>query len=199
MPLYKETYIVNQLFNNGLEVFHLRKHNFTHEQMEGYICNISPEFRQNIILHSHIELVEKYGLKGIHFSTIIPEQFTETLLPRWYKSTFCYNLRDISSRDGIFDQIIIGPIFKSISNPMYYNKRYNHCILRQFFEENSLHSKIIAIGGIDETSAKIAVNIGFKGIVALGSIWTTYLETIDIDKTITKFLRIKETCLQVCN
>jgi len=199
LPLFKETEIVNQLFKNGLEVFHLRKHNFTREQMEGYINQIYPEFHRNIILHSHAELVEKYKLKGIHFSTLIPEYINTRLQQDLYKSTFCYTLPDISSRDAVFDQIIIGPIFKSISNPMYYNRRYNHCVLQQFFEEHALKSKIIAIGGIDETSAKIALSIGFKGIVALGSIWTTYLETIDIEKTITKFNRIKETCLQVCN
>ncbi len=199
MPLYKETEIVNQLFNNGLEAFHLRKHNFTPQLMEEYICNINPQFHKKIILHSNIELVEKYKLKGIHFSTLLPEQFSENLKPHWFKSTFCYNLHDILTLDSKFDQIIIGPIFKSISNPMYYNKRYNHCRLRNFFEEHELKSKVAAIGGIDEVSSRIALNIGFKGIVALGSIWTTYLETIDIDKTVNKFLRIKENCLQVSN
>ena len=199
LPLYKETDIVNQLFENGLELFHLRKHNYTTEQFETYLCKIKSEYHKNIILHSNIELLEKYNLKGIHFSTLIPGQLTEKIQPQWFKSTFCFHLNDLFSLDKNFDQIIIGPIFKSISNPMYYNKRYNHNRLQNFFEENEFQSKIVAIGGIDELSANIAINLGFNGIVALGSIWTTYLETIDIKKTVRKFLLIKETCLQIAN
>ena len=199
LPLYRENEIVNQLFKLGLEVFHLRKHNFTLQQMDEYISKISHEYHKNIILHSHFELLGKYNLKGIHISTIIPQQESESLLTCSYKSTFCYNLNDIASRNSEFDQIIIGPIFKSISNPNYYDCRYNHEVLRRFFQENNFRNKIIAIGGIDEVSAKVAISLGFAGIVALGSIWVTYLETINIDKTLNKFLRIKETCLQVCN
>jgi thiamine-phosphate pyrophosphorylase len=167
--------------------------------MDEYIGKISPEFHQNIILHSHFELLSKYNIKGIHVSTLVPQDKPEPLLTCRYKSTFCYNLNDIASRDSEFDQIIIGPIFKSISNPNYYDCRYSHEVLRSFFKENDFKNKIIAIGGIDEISAKVALSLGFSGIVALGSIWVTYLETINIDKTINKFLRIKETCLQICN
>ena len=199
LPLYREIEIVDRLFKHGLELFHIRKHNFSLQQMDEYIGKISPEYHKNIILHSHFELLEKYNLKGIHISTIIPQQEPESLLTNNYKSTFCYNLNDIASRDLEFDQIIIGPIFKSISNPNYYDCRYNHEVLRLFFQENNFKNKIIAIGGIDEVSAKIALSLGFMGIVALGSIWVTYMETINIDKTINKFVRIKETCLQFCN
>ena len=199
LPLYRENEIVNQLFKRGLEVFHLRKHNFTLQQMDEYISNVSPDYHKNIILHSHFELLDKYNLKGIHVSTITPPEISVSLSTCIYKSTFCYNLNDMASRDVEFDQIIIGPIFKSISNPNYYDCRYNHEVLRRFFQQNNFKNKIIAIGGIDEVSAKIAISLGFSGVVALGSIWVTYLESINIDKTINKFLRIKETCLQVCN
>jgi thiamine-phosphate pyrophosphorylase len=167
--------------------------------MDEYISNVSPDYHKNIILHSHFELLDKYNLKGIHVSTITPPEISVSLSTCIYKSTFCYNLNDMASRDVEFDQIIIGPIFKSISNPNYYDCRYNHEVLRRFFQQNNFKNKIIAIGGIDEVSAKIAISLGFSGVVALGSIWVTYLESINIDKTINKFLRIKETCLQVCN
>jgi thiamine-phosphate pyrophosphorylase len=197
--LYREFEVVKQLFSHGLETYHLRKHDFTYAQMDNYLKNIPSEFHPSIIIHSHYGLVNKYNLKGVHVSTLNPGPAPEPLPEKCYKSTFCYNLEDIELHDHIYDQVIIGPVFKSISNPEYYNCKYNHEALSKFLMHHQFESKILAIGGIDENNSRTAIRFGFDGVVVLGSLWLAYLETMYIDQALSKYLKIKEICLQLYN
>ena len=67
-----EIHLLNLLFCNGLEVFHLRKdldckhlggaEKYTEERVRNYIERIPIYFRNRIILQSHFLLINEYGL-----------------------------------------------------------------------------------------------------------------------------------------
>ena len=63
-----ETPIVNTLFQNGLEIFHLKKPAFSKKKLKKYINGIHPKFHNKIVIHSNYSLVLKFDLKGIHIS-----------------------------------------------------------------------------------------------------------------------------------
>src|SRR5436305_267246 len=65
-----EPELIAKLFEAGLTTLHLRKPSFSTRQLTNYIEAIPTVFHNRIIVHSHHELVFKYGLKGVHFTNI---------------------------------------------------------------------------------------------------------------------------------
>jgi thiamine-phosphate pyrophosphorylase len=63
-----EHHVLNLLFCEGLQYYHLRKHDYTTRQMARYIERIAEPFRKYVVLHSHFELIAEYGLRGAHFT-----------------------------------------------------------------------------------------------------------------------------------
>lgn len=53
LPIKGEHQIINQLFDEGLEIFHFYKPSFSKEETENFIQQVSVEYRNRIVLHSH--------------------------------------------------------------------------------------------------------------------------------------------------
>lgn len=67
--ILKEPQLVEALFEKGLEYFHLRKPEYSKEEVEDYLSAIPSKYHSRIVLHSCFELAEKYNLKGIHLNS----------------------------------------------------------------------------------------------------------------------------------
>ena len=63
-----EISIIDSLFEEGLSLLHIRKPDFSELEMAQFIHQIKLEFRSNLVLHSHHELAEDFGINRIHFS-----------------------------------------------------------------------------------------------------------------------------------
>ena len=48
--------------------FHVRKPNWSSEELELYINALPSAWKEITVLHAHFELCEKYNLKGIHLN-----------------------------------------------------------------------------------------------------------------------------------
>lgn len=53
LPIKGEHQIINQLFDESLEIFQLYKPSFSKEETENFIQQISAEYHNRIVLHSH--------------------------------------------------------------------------------------------------------------------------------------------------
>lgn len=53
LPIKDEHEIINRLFDEGLELFHLYKPSFSKEETENFIQQIPAEYRNRIVLHSN--------------------------------------------------------------------------------------------------------------------------------------------------
>ena len=62
-----EISILNQLFNEGLEYYHLKKPSKNITEYCDYLHQIDEEYHNRIVIHSYHELINEYNLKGIHF------------------------------------------------------------------------------------------------------------------------------------
>src|SRR5690606_13221297 len=58
--------LLNNFFESGLKVFHLRKPSFSKEETIQFLTKISSDHLKKIVLHQHHTLVQNIGLKGIH-------------------------------------------------------------------------------------------------------------------------------------
>ena len=57
---------LNQLFENGLEVLHLRKPTFTIDGYRELLRSVDEQYYQRIVIHQFHDLCKEFKLKGIH-------------------------------------------------------------------------------------------------------------------------------------
>ena len=187
----KEAGIVYDCFVNGLDVFHLRKKNFTFNEMENFIQQIPVKFHNRIIIHSHYKLAIKYDLLGIHFSRNRRKNKLKYLLRLWYYrfkkpnlqlSTSFHHLSSLTTEKDKYNYVFLSPIFDSISNTGF-SSAFNFKMLQNSLN-NSKH-RVIALGGVNAERINQIKNLGFYGAAISGAIWESE------DKT-ASFLEIKK-------
>ena len=55
---------IHMLFEEGLELLHIRKPNYSEEEMKDFLSEINQEFRSQLALHSHHQLAIDFGKIG---------------------------------------------------------------------------------------------------------------------------------------
>lgn len=176
-PLRDEHEIIRQLFDEGLEIFHLRKKEYTGYEMKLFIENIPKKYFKKIVLHSHYHLAEEYNLKGIH----VPHTFNGETFGGIVSISF-HTTDEIQKTNIPFDYGFLSPIFNSISKKRY-KSSFDLNNIKQFMENRN--EKIVALGGIDEDKIETVKGLGFSGIALLGAVWYS-------ENPAGKYKRIKE-------
>ncbi|MCC8153785.1 MAG: thiamine phosphate synthase [Tannerellaceae bacterium] len=181
--------LLNSLFDTGLELLHLRKPDYTVEQMIELLESISPEYYKRIALHDHHLLGISYGMKRIHLNNrnLLPPEVEGLKLSR-----SCHSFQEIEEISG-YEYVFLSPIFDSISK-----KNYKSSFLPKELEEYSkkklINNRIIALGGIDKTNISLVRQYGFGGVAVMGSIWGEYSRSHDITSVITRFQELQKIC-----
>ena len=174
-----EAKYIDQLFEAGIDLLHLRKPDSTSEECEQLLQKIDPKWYPQIVIHDHFELCGKYHLHGIHLNrrnNQIPENFQGSL------SRSCHSFKEvIESIDNTnpdspkgskseFDYVFLSPIFDSISK-----KGYKHTFSNRDLEDagNSgiINEKVIALGGIIPQFIPQLRAWNFGGAAFLGDVW----------------------------
>lgn len=58
-----EHLVVQQLFEAGLDTFHIRKPRLRTQQLHDFIEKIPPQFHNRLIIHTHHRLAAKFNLQ----------------------------------------------------------------------------------------------------------------------------------------
>ena len=88
----EEDKIITALFEEGLDILHLRKPNTAPLYAERLLTLIPEQYHKRIVVHGHFYLKEEYKLKGIHLSKrnpIAPENY------KGHLSRSCHTLEEI--------------------------------------------------------------------------------------------------------
>lgn len=176
-PVANEAASINRLFDEGLEIFHIRKKVFTEKEMREYIESIAEKHFNKLVLHSHYHLAKEYDLKGIHISAKKKNIDSKKAI-----SVSFHSLNEIEKFAESFGYGFLSPIFNSISKKRY-KSSFNLDELKSFLKNEK--KKIIALGGVDENKFDQLKDINFAGIALLGAIWTN-------ENPIEKFISIKK-------
>jgi thiamine-phosphate pyrophosphorylase len=197
-PIEDEMKIVTQLFEAGLETFHIRKHKLSTKKMKEYIKAIPEHFHNRIIIHSHHKLAGKFKLKGIHL--------TKSHKSTKWKTWFILKLIKIKNPD-----IILTTSYSTIGQILEKNQDYNYSyiflspIFDNFnsrfqggFTEHSLKSalqkaqlEVIARGGVDINAIQNADKIGFAGLAFYSSVWRKENPLAEFNLIVEKFQELK--------
>lgn len=166
----EEHQILTALFDEGLEVLHLRKPNTEPVYSERLLSLLSESYRKRIVVHDHFYLKNEYNLKGIHLNHRNPE------LPPKYKghiSCSCHTADEVRAHKKACDYVFLSPIFDSISKQGY-SSQFPLQTLRQMQQDKVIDRKVMALGGVDLDHIKMAKDLGFGGAVVLGDIWNRF-------------------------
>ena len=181
---------ISELFANNLEILHLRKPNFSLENLRTVIEKIPKEFHSRIVIHNNFELLQDFDLKGIHLTEKQKNNFE--LLQQCYEndkiiSTVCHSLDEIEQQRNRYEYIFLSPIFDSISKQNY-NSKFSTVELLAAKNNKIIDEKIIALGGINLKNIKAIYDLGFGGVGVLGSLWNSFN---DFDAILKRFILLQ--------
>lgn len=149
---------------------HLRKPEYSEMEYEALLQAIPVKYHSRIVLHDYFHLAEKYTFGGLHFSTL--KRGEANTLALWHigtLSTSTHSLEELSALDGQFDYAFLSPIFPSISKQGYEGNLDMQAV--QSYLQKPHQTKVIALGGIDDSKIAQLQEWGFDGYAQLGNIW----------------------------
>lgn len=191
-PTYfvEENKIITDLFEEGLDILHLRKPDTAPMFAERLLTLIPEHYHKRIVVHGHFYLKEEYRLKGIHLNSRNPN------LPEGYKghiSCSCHSLEEVKNRKKQCDYVFLSPVFDSISKKNYH-ANYTPEEIRKAHKAGIIDKKVIALGGIDVNNIAEVKNYGFGGAAILGALWDRFDARSDRDykQLIEHFKKLKK-------
>jgi thiamine-phosphate pyrophosphorylase len=196
----RETFLLNALFDAGLECFHLRKRDYSMDKICNYLDHISPVYYERIVIHSHFDLVESYGLRGVHFKKnytlhdfLLDMAITANEARNRYRhlSHSVHSLNEIKSNTFAFNYLFLSPVFDSISNKGY-NSKIKIQAIRKFFKEEPNRQEVIALSGITADKVEHIAEAGFNGLGLLGYIWVRYKEDGNVAAAVQRFQLVQQ-------
>lgn len=180
----EEASIINALFDEGLQRFHLRKPGASLFETSRLLEQIDAKHRSGISLHQHHELAASFGISRLHFpgkkrESSSGREWQKLKLQDFCLSTSIHNCDETVTEE--FDYVFYGPVFDSISKKGY------KAGVQTNLSSISHRFSLIAIGGIHENNCRQAMEMGFEGVAVLGAIWQS--------KTpVQQFKKIQDAC-----
>ena len=183
----QEALAINQLFELGLQHFHLRKPNWTLAQISELLKSIDPVYLPRIVIHDHFQIAVDWGLGGIHFSDRTKGQMEQWINYQGTQSTSSHCLDELDPLPPQIDYTFLSPIFPSISKQGY-QANFDFSELSNILV-SFCKAEVIALGGIQIDKVQTCSQLGFDGIAALGCIWK---EDESLSKMAKRFLNLQK-------
>ncbi len=163
-----ETKIINELFQEGLELLHVRKPMMDEAAMRNYIKNIDSGYHEQLVLHSHYILAEEFGTSRLHFKESERQNIPDRFFKEYIVSTSVHSIDGFNKLDARWEYAFISPVFPSISKKGYGNGTK---ILESIRQRKNDESGLIALGGIDQHNIDTVFSENVDGAALLGAIW----------------------------
>jgi thiamine-phosphate pyrophosphorylase len=186
----EEDKIITALFEEGLDVLHLRKPEAPAIFFERLLTLIPEKYHRRIVTHEHFYLKEEFNLMGIHLNSHNPSE------PSGYNghiSCTCHTTEELKEKKHAFDYVFLSPIYDSISPENDY-KMFSPEELRQAHKDKLIDNKVMALGGINTDNIVEIKDFGFGGAVVLGDVWNHFDICKDRDylSVVEHFKRLKK-------
>ncbi|PCI31336.1 MAG: thiamine phosphate synthase [Flavobacteriaceae bacterium] len=161
---------INQLFQSGMQCFHLRKPMATKEECRILIRAIDKKYHRKIMLHQWYVLSSEFHLKGVHLKEAFRRDLSEkgpTYVKGYQEKGFCVSSSfhsdlELASCIIPFDYFLLSPVFDSISKKEYKGNG---------FDVTSSNKYVVGLGGVSKNTIPKTVQLGYKGVAVLGAVW----------------------------
>ncbi|EJX01228.1 thiamine phosphate pyrophosphorylase [gut metagenome] len=185
----EEDKIITELFEEGLDILHLRKPETPAMYAERLLTLIPEKYHRRIVTHEHFYLKEEFNLMGIHLNARNPKE------PYDYSghiSNTCHTIEEVKNKKHFYDYLFLSPIFDCITKKGVCSA-FSALELRQASKEHIIDSKVMALGGITTDNILQIKDYGFGGAVIMGDLWNKFNMKSDRDylEIIRHFSRLK--------
>lgn len=167
-----EAALIQQLFEAGLEYFHLRKPAVGEQAVRQLLDAIPAMYHQRIALHGFHHLAEEYEIRRLHFTEqhrrATDEVTWAPLKDKGYLlSTSVHDLQTLQHLPRLFSYTFFSPVFDSISK-----QEYKGVALDDFYiRDEQKPVPVIALGGINAENIEKVADMNFDGAAVLGALW----------------------------
>lgn len=166
----EEDQIISLLFEEGLDVLHLRKPGSDPVYSERLLTLLPDEYHKQIVVHDYFYLKKEFNLMGIHLNSRNPEP------PAGYKghvSKSLHSLEEVTAEKKKFDYVFLSPIFDSISKSGY-PSAFDRTLLESAHKSGVIDHRVMALGGVSLQNIPIIKDCGFGGVVIKGDLWNRF-------------------------
>lgn len=186
----EEHRILTALFDEGLDILHLRKPETEPVYSERLLSLLPESYRKRIVVHDHFYLKNEYRLKGIHLSHRNPQ------LPVGYKghiSCSCHTIEEVVQHKKSCNYVLLTPVFDVNATPESPTE-FTPELLKEYAKQKFIDKKVMAMGGIDLENIRDVKSYGFGGAVLLGAIWNRFdpRRTQDFKELIYHFRKLRK-------
>ena len=186
----EEDKIITALFEEGLDILHLRKPETPAMYSERLLTLIPEKYHKRIITHEHFYLQEEFSLMVIHLYTRISKE------PHDYSghiSCTCHSLDEVQNKKHFYDYLFLCPIYNCITKSGV-TSGFTAEELRQAGKSKVIDSRVMALGGITPDNILEIKDYGFGGAVVMGDLWNKFNACTDRDylEVIRHFKKLKK-------
>lgn len=165
--------IINNLFDEGLKLLHIRKPNATKDDVVSMIESINLGHHSKLVLHQEYELASEFNIHRIHFTEKTRPDFEKITTglenkKEWVFSTSTHSIEIFNKLPGQFTYAFLSPVYESISKSGYVSEVD---IIKSVNERTNFKTKLVALGGITNKNISETLMNGFDDIALLGTIW----------------------------
>lgn len=163
---------IHSLFECGLELFHVRKPEFSATEIKAFVTAIGLEYRNKLVLHSHHQLAEDLGMNRIHFTEKDRIKANPIRVPNPDRviTTSTHSIDEFNSLSNDYEYAFLSPVYNSISKENY-NPKID--LLNAIKNRTNFNTKLVALGGIEAQNIKKTLDAGFDDVALLGTIWNS--------------------------
>ena len=166
--VFREQERISAMIRSGMvEYFHVRKPDFSENQMREYLSKFDADVRLHLSLHDHHGLATEMGIGGVHLNGRNPNPpagFARRI------SVSCHSIEEVVQCKDKVDYCFLSPIFDSISKQGY-KSNFQIEELKRLFAEKILDEKVCALSGITFENIAMLEEIGFSSFAMLSSLW----------------------------
>ena len=163
----EEDKIITALFEEGLDILHLRKPETPAMYSERLLTLIPERYHNRIVTHEHFYLKEEFNLMGIHLNSRNPKE------PHDYAghvSCSCHSVEEVKNKKHFYDYVFMSPIYDSISKQGYRSAFSKQALLKAS-AEGIIDQQVVALGGVTYQRLAEVEQLGFGGYAMLGEAW----------------------------
>lgn len=170
--LNEEATRINRLMNVA-DVLLLRKPGWTTGEYAVLLEQVHPRHRRRIMIAEQPDLLQEYGLMGLHISERLRLESAPSSLWRYaaLDVPLSTSIHQPGSPGKMWHHLLLGPVFDSISKPGYTGKGEMM---------KNIPANAIAIGGVEAANAGAARAMGFRGAAVLGAVWQEDGDPVEI-------------------
>jgi thiamine-phosphate pyrophosphorylase len=186
----EEDQIITVLFEEGLDILHLRKPETAAMYSERLLTLIPEKYHKRIVTHEHFYMKKEFNLMGIHLNRRSPRE------PHDYAghiSCSCRTIEELAKKKHFYDYIFLKGMYEdhpdggSLSN-------FTAEEIRKAAKKGLINTDVMAFGGITPENIPEVKDFGFGGAVIMNDLWNKFDPCCDQDyrRIIEHFKRLKE-------